>query len=113
MNGILKLGVVSLLTAGYWHSSAFAQKSNDANGVFDPKSDMISLHYDHAPDRDDGHSAAADRTILEMLQDGEWIRKHTIGVSGAYGKNKGKFNAKSDACASLVMWNIMFPAIRL
>ncbi len=102
MNWILKLGVVSLLTVGYWHSSAFAQKSNDANGVFDPKSDMISLHYDHAPDRDDGHSAAADLTILETFRDRDWIRKHTIGVSGAYGKNKGKFNVKSDAVMDAV-----------
>ena len=27
---------------------------------FDSKSDLLSLHYDHAPDKDDGHSAAAD-----------------------------------------------------
>ena len=94
--------VASLLTAGFWHSSAIAQDSNGTKENFDPKSDIISLHYDHAPDRDDGHSAAADRTILEILQDRDWIRKHTIAVSGAYGKNKGKFNAKSDAVMDAV-----------
>lgn len=57
---------------------------------------MLSLHYDHAPDKDDGQSAAADRTILESIFDADWIRKHTIAVSGTYGKNKHSFNPKSD-----------------
>ena len=63
---------------------------------FDSDSDVVSLHYDHAPDKDDGQSAAADRTILESMFSTDWIRKHTIAVSGAYGKNKHDFNPKSD-----------------
>lgn len=59
----------------------------EADGAinFDPQKDLLSLHYDHAPDKDDGHSAAADRTILETLYDCEWIKAHVVAVSGAYG----------------------------
>src|SRR4030042_6791546 len=64
---------------------------------FSPEKDLLSLHYDHAPDRDDGQSAAADRTLLESLYGTDWIRKHVVAVSGAYGKNAEKFNVLSDA----------------
>lgn len=64
---------------------------------FDRERDLISLHYDHAPDRDDGHSAAADRTVLESLFGRAWIARHCVAVSGAYGLNKNTFNPKSDA----------------
>ena len=63
---------------------------------FAPKKDLLSLHYDHAPDKDDGQSAAADRTILESIFDVDWIKTHVVAVSGAYGKNAKKFNVKSD-----------------
>ncbi len=69
---------------------------------FDPETDLISLHYDHAPDRDDGQSAAADRTILESMFDADWIKTHTIAVSGAYGENAEWFNADSDAVMDAV-----------
>jgi hypothetical protein len=68
--------------------------------AFDREHDLISLHYDHAPDKDDGHSAAADRTILETRFGTDWIKKHVITVSGAYGTNKNSFNPKSDAVMS-------------
>lgn len=71
---------------------------------FSPEKDLLSLHYDHAPDRDDGHSAAADRTMLESLFGSQWIESHVLPVSGAYGKNAGKFNARSDAVMDEV-WN--------
>lgn len=64
---------------------------------FDAKLDLISLHYDHAPDQDDGHSAAADRAVLLALHDAEWVKQHTLAVSGTYGRNKKSFNKKSDA----------------
>jgi hypothetical protein len=72
--------------------------------TFNPKKDLISLHYDHAPDKDDGHSAAADRTILQSLYGKGWIKKHVIAVSGAYGKNAPNFNPNSDAVMDAV-WN--------
>ncbi len=65
--------------------------------VFNSEKDLVSLHYDHAPDKDDGHSAAADRTMLLALFDTAWVKAHTLAVSGAYGTNKKTFNKKSDA----------------
>ena len=64
---------------------------------FSPERDLLSLHYDHAPDKDDGHSAVADRCILETEFGCDWIKDHVVAVSGAYGKNAPRFNDKSDA----------------
>ena len=72
--------------------------------AFNPKRDLLLLHYDHAPDKDDGHSAAADRTLLMALQKVEWIKAHVVAVSGAYGINKPLFNKKSDAVMDAA-WN--------
>ena len=71
---------------------------------FNTNKDLLSLHYDHAPDKDDGHSAAADRTILESLFGADWIKSHVVAVSGTYGKNAKNFNTKSDAVMDVV-WN--------
>ncbi len=73
--------------------SVFGQAGTRA---FEPVRDLISLHYDHAPDKDDGQSAAADRTILQAIYAPEWIKAHVVAVSGAYGRNAAKFNADSD-----------------
>jgi hypothetical protein len=78
--------------------------AEDGKRVFNPVTDLLSLHYDHAPDKDDGHSAAADRTLIESVFGGEWIPMHVLPVSGAYGKNKRMFNAKSDTVMDAV-WN--------
>jgi len=80
-------------------------KDDEASAkTFDPSKDLISLHYDHAPDKDDGHSAAADRTLLLAVQDKDWIENHVLPVSGAYGSNKRSFNKKSDAVMDAA-WN--------
>lgn len=71
---------------------------------FNAEKDLLSLHYDHAPDKDDGHSAAADRTLIESIFGEEWVSGHVLPVSGAYGKNKHSFNRKSDAVMDTV-WN--------
>jgi hypothetical protein len=71
---------------------------------FAPERDLLSLHYDHAPDKDDGQSAAADRTILESVFGTDWIKMHVVALSGAYGKNAKWFNAKSDIVMDAV-WN--------
>lgn len=85
--------------------SAAPQASEQASQErFAPEEDLLSLHYDHAPDKDDGQSAAADRTILETLFDAEWIKDHVVAVSGAYGKNAESFNPKSDAVMDAA-WN--------
>jgi hypothetical protein len=70
---------------------------DDGQRKFDFEKDLISLHYDHAPDKDDGHSAAADRTILESMFGADWLSNHAVAVSGTYGLNKNKFNTESDA----------------
>jgi len=72
-------------------------RGDDKKPTFNSKTDVISLHYDHAPDKDDGQSAAADRTVLESKFGKKWIEKHIVAVSGAYGTNKRGFNPKSDA----------------
>ncbi len=82
-------------------SHATSQPATAASG-FDPRRDLISLHYDHAPDRDDGHSAAADRTILQTLYGAEWVREHVLAVSGAYGRNARAFREDSDAVMDAV-----------
>lgn len=70
---------------------------NGERPKFDPKIDLLSLHYDHAPDKDDGHSAAADRTVLQSLHGTAWLKDHVVAVSGAYGENANRYNSKSDA----------------
>lgn len=72
--------------------------------VFNPKQDLLSLHYDHAPDKDDGQSAAADRSLLETMFGADWIRGHVVAVSGTYGDNRRDFNPDSDAVMDAV-WN--------
>jgi len=76
----------------------------DRTRKFNSEKDLLSLHYDHAPDKDDGQSAAADRTLLESLYGREWITNHVLAVSGAYGKNAESFNIKSDAVMDAA-WN--------
>jgi len=63
---------------------------------FNAEKDLLSLHYDHAPDKDDGQSAAADLTVLDSLFGKEWLGEHVVPVSGTYGKNAKSFNPKSD-----------------
>ncbi|MCH2173697.1 hypothetical protein MK489_23210 [Myxococcota bacterium] len=65
--------------------------------VFNPAEDLISLHYDHAPDKDDGQSAAADRTLLQAQFGADWIPEHVVAVSGTYGWLGGTFQEASDA----------------
>jgi hypothetical protein len=64
---------------------------------FDSTTDLISLHYDHAPDRDDGHSAAADRTLLETVYGACWLERHVVAVSGTHGWLGFTFQTDSDA----------------
>lgn len=69
---------------------------------FNPSTDLISLHYDHAPDKDDGQSTAADRTILQSMFGIDWIKDHVVVVSGAYGKNADQFNTDSNSVMDAV-----------
>lgn len=98
-----QIGVLLILCVGI--SCCARQAPDDGTATpFDPAKDLISLHYDHADDKDDGQSAAADRTLLQVLYGVEWISKHVIPVSGAYGKNAKLFNPESDVVMDAA-WN--------
>ena len=58
-----------------------------AHAMFVQDRDLISLHYDHAPDRDDGHATVAALTVVRSLG----IQPHV--VSGAYGEDNGDLHA--------------------
>jgi len=50
-----------------------------ASGQYVQDRDLISLHYDHAPDRDDGHATVSALAVVRAMG----IQPHV--VSGAYG----------------------------
>lgn len=108
----LCIGLVLFISLACAQSSLGLQRTEKSEGAvgsksnpeFNPKTDLLSLHFDHAPDKDDGHSAAADRTILETMFGTKWIKKHVIAVSGAYGKNSKRFDDASDKVMD-VTWN--------
>lgn len=63
---------------------------------FDIERDLISLHYDNAPDQDDLHSAAMDRTILEEAFGCGEKSAHFWPVSPTYGAaNRNWYNRGS------------------
>lgn len=97
----LQIAAALIVLAGLGVAVSWGQAESE-KAKFDPKKDLISLHYDHAPDKDDGHSAAADRSMLQTMFGPAWMSEHAIGVSGAYGLNKKKFNSKSDAVMDAV-----------
>lgn len=89
---------LSLLACGL----ALPAVASETARPFQPKIDLLSLHYDHAPDKDDGLSAAADRTLLQSLFGEAWLAGHTVAVSGAYGNNAERFDPESDAVMDAV-----------
>lgn len=91
---LLPIVILLMLPAGASHADG--GEAQDESPVFDHQTDLIALHYDHAPDLDDGQSAAADRTILQTEFGHDWFVARTVPVSGAYGKNRKQFNKKSD-----------------
>ncbi len=60
--------------------------------AFDAQTDLVALHFDHAPDRDDGHAAVAALAVVQSL------RLNAIVVGGAYGRwNADRYDAASEA----------------
>ena len=53
--------------------------------------DLISLHYDHAPDKDDGHATVAALAIVRSLG------IQPLVVSGAYGRNANQYQPGAEA----------------
>jgi CubicO group peptidase (beta-lactamase class C family) len=89
----------ALLSVAFWGCGWPSPRTPLPEGAdtFDATTDLISLHYDHAPDRDDGHSAAADRTLLEVLFGACWLERHAVAVSGTHGWLGFTFRTESDA----------------
>jgi len=82
-NGFWKQRTISLTVTGGGSTSLFRKG----------RGDLISLHYDHCSDPDDGHSAAADRTMSDELGLGDYVHV----VSGTYGSGMGSgFQEASD-----------------
>lgn len=62
-----------------------------ANAAYNPSTDLISLHFDHAPDRDDGHAAVAGLIVSRH----HGFTPHVVG--GAYGvRNASQYDAGSE-----------------
>ena len=61
-------------------------------GKFDVNKDFLSLHYDHAPDKDDGHATVAGKMLVDYFG----IQNY-IAVGGACGKNCSGYNPDSEA----------------
>lgn len=70
--------------------------------TFNPSKDIIALHYDNAPDLDDGQSASADRTLLQTKYGIHWLKKHLIIVNGTYGTNANTFHENSEKVMNVV-----------
>ncbi len=60
--------------------TCLANTSGEAN----LNEDLISLHYDHAPDRDDAHASAAGREVAIDLEFTPWV------IGGAYGADNAR-----------------------
>ena len=72
--------------------SAVMLSASVAHANFDRARDLIALHYDHAPDRDDAHAAVAGLMVTRSLQ------LQVIVVGGAYGRwNADRYDAGSEA----------------
>lgn len=61
------------------------------NHNFNQKNDLLSLHYDHAPDRDDGHATVAGKVLVESFG----IENYLV-VGGTYGKNGDSYRSDSE-----------------
>ncbi len=58
---------------------------------FDAARDLVSLHYDHAPDKDDGHATVAGREVTSHFGITPWV------IGGSYGAgNRNTYNSASE-----------------
>jgi hypothetical protein len=63
----------------------------NTSGKADLGKDLISLHYDHAPDRDDGHATAAGHEVATKIGFTPWV------IGGAYGAdNASTYRSESE-----------------
>lgn len=70
------------------------------SGSFDRSRDLVALHFDHAPDPDDGHAAAAGYIVSQELN------LDVIVVGGAYGVwNAGRYVSASEGLMTSIWGN--------
>ncbi len=68
-----------------------------ANSDFDSSRDLVALHFDHAPDRDDGHAAVAALMVTDRLQLNVQV------VAGTYGVySRDRYDGASESLMSSV-----------
>ena len=74
-----------------------SQPISTGSTEFNRNTDLIALHFDHAPDRDDGHAAVAGLMVTERLGLNVQV------VAGAYGLfNRDRYVPASEALMSTV-----------
>lgn len=67
------------------------------NGSFNPDRDLVTLHFDHAPDRDDGHAAVAGLMVTNALQLNVQV---VAGTHGVYSRDR--YDVASESVMSSV-----------
>ena len=78
-------------------STTNSQSVSTGNTEYNRNTDLIALHFDHAPDRDDGHAAVAGLMVTERLG----LNVHV--VAGTYGLfNRDRYVPASEALMSTV-----------
>ena len=70
----------------------------NVSGSADLSSDLISLHYDHAPDRDDAHATAAGKQVATVIGFTPWV------VGGAYGADNADRYRESSEVVMDAVW---------
>lgn len=61
------------------------------NGAFNSQRDLVAIHFDHAPDRDDGHAAVAALMVTRKLGLNVQV------VAGTYGEySRSRYDAESE-----------------
>ncbi len=67
------------------------------NNNFNSQRDLVALHFDHAPDRDDGHAAVAALMVTDALQLNVQV---VAGTHGVY--SRGRYDYASEGLMSSV-----------
>jgi len=78
-------------------STPVVQAPQIGNSAFDPQRDLVAIHFDHAPDRDDGHAAVAALMVRDKLGLNVQVVAGTYGVYSA-----SRYDAESERVMAAV-----------
>ncbi len=79
------------------NSSPVSTGGTGLSGSFDRQRDLIAIHFDHAPDRDDGHASVAALMMTEKLS----LNVQVVG--GTYGVySRDRYDAESESVMNAV-----------